>query len=785
MLYKRFAGVALTLVTAISCIGSAAAFETDTTVKVLSDRDIIVSGSAVEKTENDFGTVQESCSNDVKLPTVELYSYNAKYKGEGGYIYFDTNTGTITDADWGLTAIEIPTEINGVAVTNIGDNAFVNTDLTHITIPYGITAIGNGAFAHCGKLQSIEISDSVTSIGEKAFAYSRLTSIIIPDSVTDIGNSAFYFCNALVSVEIGSGLSSIGEAVFMGCHSLENIVIPDSITGIGYGAFNGCRSLTNIVIPGSVKSIDDYAFWECTALNEVTVCDGVTEIGNYVFRDCTSLKNIKIAASVTSIGVRAFEDCSSLTGIIIPNGITGIDADVFTDCSSLTSVVIPDSVTSIGIRAFSGCSSLTEIIIPNSVTSLGLCAFAGCSSLEEIVIPDSITSIGVGAFQYCSNLKDITIPNSITVIAASAFNSCSSLTDIAFPDSVTSIGDHAFWKCSSLKNITIPDSVTSIGDYAFSDCGSLTSIIIPEGVTDIGNYAFQNCDMLTILCKKGSEAEIFAQKNNIPYKYISDSGRLILSTEKTYTMGTVTDITNCLTAVLTPHIEDKSGIVWESSNPDEVEIVNSGSIDGTDSDKLLCNLKCKTEGTSIVTVTLKDGESASCLVRVEYRDTRIVSIEGINNVLEVGRTLVLTSKVMENDVEIEDKKDIKWTSSDNTVAVVAGFSDGTCTVMAVGSGVVTITATLSNGAYDEYVIEVNDVIYGDADGNNTLTAADAAAVLQKVLNSAYKVPLEEKTSNYMLYLDVDAGGTLTAADSAAILQKVLNSAYAFPCEDNT
>lgn len=79
-------------------------------------------------------------------------------------------------------------------------------------------------------------------------------------------------------------------------------------------------------------------------------------------------------------------------------------------------------------------------------------------------------------------------------------------------------------------------------------------------------------------------------------------------------------------------------------------------------------------------------------------------------------------------------------------------------------------------------VMAGEVVYGDADGNGELTAADAISVLQKVLNGSYKTDIEDKTEYYVSALDVDCDGELTAADSAVVLQKVLNKSYYMPVE---
>lgn len=85
---------------------------------------------------------------------------------EGGAIYFDKETGTITDCDVSVTKADIPEEIDGVKVRNIGYRAFYDCDsLTSIKIPDSVTSIETCAFEDCDSLTSIEIPDSVTSIG--------------------------------------------------------------------------------------------------------------------------------------------------------------------------------------------------------------------------------------------------------------------------------------------------------------------------------------------------------------------------------------------------------------------------------------------------------------------------------------------------------------------------------------------------------------------------------------------------------------------------------------------
>lgn len=72
------------------------------------------------------------------------------------------------------------------------------------------------------KLGDVTLPQGVTAIGENAFAQCKtLTSIIIPETVTEIGNNAFSGCIALTSVTLPNTISSMGEGVFDQCLALR------------------------------------------------------------------------------------------------------------------------------------------------------------------------------------------------------------------------------------------------------------------------------------------------------------------------------------------------------------------------------------------------------------------------------------------------------------------------------------------------------------------------------------------------------------------------------------
>ena len=197
---------------------------------------------------------------------------------------------------------------------------------------------------------------------EPWYEYSSYVKCVsLPNGITSIGDNAFAYCNSLISITIPNGVTSIGSMAFSCCFELTSVTIPNSVTSIGWSAFAHCNSLTSITIPNSVTSIGDEAFNYCSSLTSIIIPNSVTSIGKKTFHYCWSLTSVSIPNSVTSIGDEAFNDCNGLISITIPNSVTSIGNWAFASCDGLTSVTIGNSVTSIGNWAFDYCNNIQEV----------------------------------------------------------------------------------------------------------------------------------------------------------------------------------------------------------------------------------------------------------------------------------------------------------------------------------------------------------------------------------------------------------------------------------------
>jgi hypothetical protein len=192
----------------------------------------------------------------------------------------DGNSVIITGYKGRHTDVNIPPQIQRRTVVGIGDRAFIEKNLTNVTIPNSVTSIERSAFYN-NKLTSINIPGSVTSIGEHTFRNNQLASITIPDSVTYIGDNAFAD-NQLTSVNIGNGIAYIGEETFRN-NQLTSVTIPNNVTSIRQGAFAN-NQLTSVIIPNSVTSISQRAFAD-NQLTSVNIPDNVTLLDRNAFEN--------------------------------------------------------------------------------------------------------------------------------------------------------------------------------------------------------------------------------------------------------------------------------------------------------------------------------------------------------------------------------------------------------------------------------------------------------------------------------------------------------------------
>ena len=164
-------------------------------------------------------------------------------------------------------------------------------------------------YDYAAYVTSLSLPDGMTRIGEDSFRdFNRLKSVVIPDSVTEMEFCAFWSCDSLADVTLSKNLTTIGAYLFSDCYSIKSITLPDSLTVIGDRMFMGCSSLEEVHFGKNIKKIDSFAFDGCTSLSSVNIPDGVKTISWQAFLGCERLSEVTLSKTVKSIGSMVFSE---------------------------------------------------------------------------------------------------------------------------------------------------------------------------------------------------------------------------------------------------------------------------------------------------------------------------------------------------------------------------------------------------------------------------------------------------------------------------------------------
>lgn len=147
---------------------------------------------------------------------------------------------------------------------------FDGTTLRHIDLPATTTIIQGGAFSDCYSLEgTVTIPEGVTRIGEYAFSScSSVEHFVLPSTLREGTGTEFL-------------KSALGNDAFYGCHALKDITVPDGVEEIRGYTFADCFDLTEADLPASVRAIDSWAFRGDSALVTLRMRAAVPPTLNY------------------------------------------------------------------------------------------------------------------------------------------------------------------------------------------------------------------------------------------------------------------------------------------------------------------------------------------------------------------------------------------------------------------------------------------------------------------------------------------------------------------------
>lgn len=414
-----------------------------------------------------------------------------KISGSGNGKLVIPETTTISGKSYTITKIE---------GTALNDNEYKG-EITEISLPNTINALGGSTFAYC----------------------TGLTKINIPTSLEALAGYLFKHCTSLKRIDLPATLARINSAAFYGCYNLEMVAVynPSVIELKDSDIFYDCSKMKVYVLPSAYTAYTDDDKWSVYNISSMYVVNGLNSATNgTVTADKETYLPGETATftiapdgnyKIKSVTINGTNYTSSVSNGEV--SYSNIKSDItisvtFEEDSKFIFTVIDENNVSVKAKSTSISGSIT---IPSkatisgkeyNVTEIASDGFRNCSHVTAVVIPSSVTKINGSAFRNCINLASISIPSSVTAIGGNGFDGCASLTTIVLPDNLVALAGYLFNGCTELENVTLPANLDRINEYAFSGCSSLKSIVLPVKFTKINNNVFDGCtSLVNVTCK--------------------------------------------------------------------------------------------------------------------------------------------------------------------------------------------------------------------------------------------------------------------------------------------
>lgn len=395
----------------------------------------------------------------------------------------------------------------------ITERMFYQARYKAIKLPETVISIAYEAFLESRRLREITLPESLEHIDSHAFDGSGLTSITIPDGVTEMGDRILQNCRSLVSATVGNGVSNIPDCWAEFCDNLKEVTIGKRVTSIYWRAFRGFN-LTDVYCYAKNPPSWDEAFYD--GINENAVLhvysNCVTRYQNAsgwqdfptILGDLGNYPAFELSVNVTEMGTfsealqtamtaAGCEDMTDITKLTVTGNINQSDLDYLRDNVGATLDMLDLSTVTVEGNAF------------------GDDALANCG-FEEVVLPISIERIeGWSVLENCINIKTIDIPKNVKYVSPNILYNATSLETITGGNGVIDMdgGNGMYFdNCPNLKSPVIlnkfffrlplstegaymvPEHVTTIARDAMWHVTGLTALTLPEGISTIYGNAF-------------------------------------------------------------------------------------------------------------------------------------------------------------------------------------------------------------------------------------------------------------------------------------------------------
>lgn len=334
---------------------------------------------------------------------------------------FAFSDGEITDYVGSDTNVVIPAAIGGVAVTKIGQAAFMSKmDVTSIVIP-----------------------STVTYVADYAFDYFPLEALYFYGAFPTNLDNATWDMNSDVTVYCkGKYLSDYEDA--LGDYFTVSGTISNSLADPAYPAAPSHNWVYTDNGDGTHRAVcQDAGCTEVIAREAHTYTGGFCVCGAKANGSEAGMFNYKVL------------DENAKTAAIIGYNKTGLGGEI-TLPSTYTKDGVTYTVTTVAADAFNGSGN-------NSNTDA-----EALSKITKVTVPASITNVEARGFNYVGrymtrawNLEEIVFEAENVTFGTAALGSNPKLTSVTLPSGMTEITASMFAKDTALAALTIPETVTT------------------------------------------------------------------------------------------------------------------------------------------------------------------------------------------------------------------------------------------------------------------------------------------------------------------------------------
>ncbi len=376
---------------------------------------------------------------------------------------------TITSCDKTVEEVEIPSEIDGVKVTVIGESSFDSCAVSSLVIPDTVTELEFRAFMSCSNLKSVEVPASVKTIGVEAFAYSEnLETVRLNEGLTAIYSAAFAL-TGVREINFPSTVTTISTEVMQGTPWLTEQQEKDPLVIVNGIVIDGKTCKGDVVIPENIRSVSKHAFSLNMELTSVKLPDDMAYIGDCAFMYCMNLKKVELPDRLKVLESAVFMGCNSLESVKLPKDNAEIRADAFNGCTSLAKVEFPSQQVDVYENAFKSTPWLDSLRAEDPLVIVNNTLIDGKKCEGDVVIPEGVSVIAPQAFAENEKITSVSVPSTVKTLRESTFANCTALTSAELKG-VEYIAPEAFSGCAMLEKLKLPGCLHKIDDSVFLSC---------------------------------------------------------------------------------------------------------------------------------------------------------------------------------------------------------------------------------------------------------------------------------------------------------------------------